>query len=350
MWRVWWERRSLQFDTVMQSARGAYRYRDTWYVYLEADGVLGRGECGMLRGYSVDDVPDYEAQLDEACRWMTVHAKLPEGEWLRTYPSIRMGLEMAWLHWRAGGGAILFSSPFTDAQRPLTVQGLVSAGDEPTFWHQIQRAVRKGYSCVKVKIGLRPWEEEYAQLRALRSSYSSERLKVRLDVNGGWDVDTALNRLRALEPLEIDCVEQPLMPGRLADLAWLIQHTGVPIALDEELSHWAVHNTPEQLFERLHPHAIVIKPTGLGGFYQADRWREEADRHGIAWWVASTWESGWATFAIAQWAGMVDRGQCHGLGALNLFVDDYSAPLVMRGGKLYCAHGSAQTLKREGQA
>ncbi len=345
MWRVWWERKRLQFRTAKQSARGAYCYRDTWYVYVEADGVVGKGECGMLRGYSVDDVPDYEEQIDEACRWMAQHGTLPEdGPW-RSYPSIRMGLEMAWLHWRAGGTAVLFSSPFVEGKRSLSVQALIATGDEESFWHQIQSAVDKGYTCVKIKMGTRPWEEEYDQLRMLRSVYSADRLRLRLDVNGSWDLEAAMAHLRALEALDIDYIEQPLPPGRLLELDRLLQHSDVPIALDEELSYWTVRDSPERLFDHVLPHALVIKPTGLGGFRCADVWRREADKRGIAWWVASTWESGWGTFAIAQWTGLVDQGQCHGLGTVELYVDDYQPPLYIQEGQLYWDSAAAQSPK-----
>ncbi len=334
----------------MQSARGVYRYRETWYVYVESDGVVGKGECGMLRGYSVDDVPDYEEQIDKACRWVARHGRLPvDGQW-RSYPSIRMGLEMAWLHWRAGGGAILFASPFVEGKHALSVQALIATGDEESFWEQIQSAVAKGYICVKIKVGTRPWEEEYAQLRMLRSVYSADRLKLRLDANGSWDLEAAMERLRALEALDIDYIEQPLPPGRLLELHRLMQHTGVPIALDEELSYWAIRHAPHRLFDYICPQALVIKPTGLGGFRCAEVWTREADKRGIAWWVASTWESGWGTFAIAQWAGLFDQGQCHGLGTVGLYADDYQPPLSIQEGQLYCDCAAAQSPEELEQA
>jgi O-succinylbenzoate synthase len=33
--------------------------KETWFIVLEKDGKKGVGECGILRGLSVDDRPDY---------------------------------------------------------------------------------------------------------------------------------------------------------------------------------------------------------------------------------------------------------------------------------------------------
>jgi hypothetical protein len=40
---------------------------ETWFIVLEQDGKKGIGECGILRGLSIDDRPDYEEKLQWTC-------------------------------------------------------------------------------------------------------------------------------------------------------------------------------------------------------------------------------------------------------------------------------------------
>jgi hypothetical protein len=40
--------------------RGVMTEKETWFIVLEEEGKTGIGECGILRGLSIDDRPDYE--------------------------------------------------------------------------------------------------------------------------------------------------------------------------------------------------------------------------------------------------------------------------------------------------
>jgi O-succinylbenzoate synthase len=54
---------------------------------------------------------------------------------------------------------------------------------------------------------------------------------LRVDVNGAWDVDTAVDMIRLLERYDLELVEQPV--ATLDDLARVRRRVGVPIAADE---------------------------------------------------------------------------------------------------------------------
>ena len=59
----------LNFIEPGGTSRGVLRTKETWYLILEQDGKKGIGECGLLRGLSFDDRPDYEAKL----QWLCAH-------------------------------------------------------------------------------------------------------------------------------------------------------------------------------------------------------------------------------------------------------------------------------------
>ena len=86
----------LNFKRPSGTSRGILRTKETWFILLEEAGKFGIGECGLLRGLSVDDRPDYEEKLAWTCAnihlgFEVLYAALTE------FPSIQMGLECALL-------------------------------------------------------------------------------------------------------------------------------------------------------------------------------------------------------------------------------------------------------------
>jgi L-alanine-DL-glutamate epimerase-like enolase superfamily enzyme len=57
---------------------------------------------------------------------------------------------------------------------------------------------------------------------------------LRVDANGGWDPDEAVDRIRALEGLGIELVEQPIPPGNPEQLRRIRSRVRVPLFADED--------------------------------------------------------------------------------------------------------------------
>ena len=53
----------LHFKVPSGTSRGILKTKETWFLHLEKDGSFGIGECGLFRGLSIDDRPDYENKL-----------------------------------------------------------------------------------------------------------------------------------------------------------------------------------------------------------------------------------------------------------------------------------------------
>ena len=62
---------NLQFKRPSGTSRGVMTEKETWFIVIENDGKKGIGECGILRGLSVDDRIDYEEKLQWTCD--TIH-------------------------------------------------------------------------------------------------------------------------------------------------------------------------------------------------------------------------------------------------------------------------------------
>ena len=105
-------RYDLQFKQAAGTSRGVLHSKESWFIVLEHDGKKGIGECGILRGLSYDDRPDYEAKL----QWTCTNIYLGEAQlWeeLREFPSIQFGVEMAFRSLKSENPFVLFPSSFT---------------------------------------------------------------------------------------------------------------------------------------------------------------------------------------------------------------------------------------------
>ncbi|MFM7061187.1 MAG: enolase C-terminal domain-like protein [Actinomycetes bacterium] len=150
---------------------------------LLVEGPAGWGECSPLAGYPCDPARARAAAL-----------------------------EAATLGWPAPRRTVVPVNAFLAADAPI----------EP--------AALAGFPAIKVKVGRAAPDVDVRRLRALRDAVGPGPA-IRIDANGAWDVPTAIEVLRAVEPLHLEFVEQPVTS--IDDLAEVRRRTAVPIAADE---------------------------------------------------------------------------------------------------------------------
>jgi o-succinylbenzoate synthase len=324
----------LDFKRPSGTSRGILKYKETWFIILEADGKFGVGECGLLRGLSVDDVADYEDRLHWACEHIHLGAALLWQK-LAAYPSIQFGVEQAFLSLRSHDPFELFSSDFTQGEAPITINGLIWMGDKEFMLDQIREKLANGFNCIKMKIGAVDFETELALLKAIRQKYGAADVELRVDANGAFEPEEALAKLKALAEYDLHSIEQPIKQGQIIEMAKLCSTTPLPIALDEELIgiHDVTHK--EQLLLTIQPHFIILKPSLVGGFKGCKEWIKLAKKHGIGWWITSALESNIGLNAIAQFTFGLGNSMPQGLGTGALYTNNFECPLLVENGKLY---------------
>ncbi len=324
----------LDFKIPAGTSRGVLTQKETWFLVLERDGKKGIGECGLLRGLSSDDRPDYEAKLQWVCENIAMGE---QALWqaLMEFPSIQFGVEMAFASLESGHPFELFPSEFTKGRSSIPINGLVWMGDESFMKQQIEQKIADGFTCIKLKIGAIDFEKELDLLRFIRTHFSKEQMEIRVDANGAFTFENALDKLNQLSGLDIHSIEQPLKKGQPDKMAKLCNATPLPIALDEELI--GVFNTAQKqmLLETIRPQYLIFKPSFIGGFRGTRQWIDLAGQYGIKWWVTSALESNIGLNAIAQFTHTLGNPMPQGLGTGGLYTNNFDSPLVVRDGALH---------------
>jgi O-succinylbenzoate synthase len=197
----------------------------------------------------------------------------------------------------------------------------------PETAHAIVRA--SGCRTAKVKVaepGQTP-ADDLARVEAVRDALGPAGA-IRVDANAAWDVDTAVARIKELDRVELEYVEQPC--ATLADLVALRRRIDVRLAADEVVRRAA---DPLGVDLREACDVVVLKVQPLGGVRAALR---VAEAHGLPCVVSSALETSVGIAAgVALAAALPELPFACGLATVALFTADVtSTPLLPVDGAL----------------
>ncbi|OCB76152.1 o-succinylbenzoate synthase [Flavobacterium crassostreae] len=324
----------LNFKQPSGTSRGVLVQKETWFIQLQKDGKRAIGECGLLRGLSIDDRPDYEAKLAWTCQNIHLGEKAL-WEALIEFPSIQFGVEMAFRSWSSNTPFLLFPSAFSQGTQSIAINGLVWMGDTQFMKQQIQQKLADGFRCIKLKIGALDFDKELELIAFIRENFTANQIEIRVDANGAFDTSDALSKLEQLSGLELHSIEQPIAKNHTDTMAELCKNTPLPIALDEELIGVFTIQDKEALLLKIKPQYLILKPSFVGGFRGTQEWITLAEKHQIGWWITSALESNIGLNAIAQWTFLKQNLLPQGLGTGALYTNNLDSPLVVSNGQLW---------------
>jgi o-succinylbenzoate synthase len=327
---------ALRFKKPAGTSRGYLYRQDNYFIRLarrDNPTCFGLGECGPLAGLSLDDRPDLERRLARICDDIN-RGRSPDDFDLADFPALAFGLEMARLDLQNGGQRILFETPFSRGEVSLPIHGLIWMAGREGLLKQVHQKVEAGFRCLKLKVGALDFEAECAVLNFIREAYPPDQIEIRLDANGAFKPDEALDKLNRLAQYQLHSIEQPVKPGQWPTLTGLCAKSPIPIALDEELIGLQTAADRQMLLETVKPRYLVLKPTLIGGFAAAECWIKEAEALGMGWWVNSALESNVGLNAIAQWTASLKPTMVQGLGTGGLYTNNIPSPIRLGGAAL----------------
>jgi o-succinylbenzoate synthase len=331
------QKHTLQFKIPGGTSRGVLKMKDSWFVFIWDENrpeIKGIGECSIIRGLSTDPWREFESILERLCADINnFDYWLKDG--LILFPAIRFGLETALKDLENGGKHLLFPSGFTDGKQAIPINGLIWMGEPDFMRKQIGEKIENGFRCIKLKIGAINFEEELGLLKSIRNEFNEEELELRVDANGGFTPDEALEKLHRLAELKIHSIEQPIRQNQWEEMARLCETTPILIALDEELIGIRSEEELQKMLTTIHPQYIILKPSLLGGLEQSEMFIREAEKQRIGWWVTSALESNIGLNAIAQWTATLNNPLPQGLGTGQLFTNNLPSPLHIENAHLY---------------
>ena len=316
-----------------RTSRDVLYDKPSWYLVIKDQNRIGVGECSIIPGLSLDRVNDIETKLDYICREISSGNKLDIEEF-NDYPAIKFALETALIDFNFSESPFKINdSNFSNFKDKIKINGLVWMGDIKYMRSQIIEKVNRGFSCIKIKVGALKFESELQLIKEIRRDFNHKDLEIRLDANGAFKINEALEKLERLNEFSIHSIEQPIKKNHWQEMAKLCELSPIPIALDEELI--GINLSKAELLDTIKPDYLILKPSLLGGFTECDNWISSAKENGIKWWATSALEGNVGLNAIAQWVYTKNSKLRQGLGTGMLFKNNVNSPLEISADSIY---------------
>ena len=316
--------RILQFNKPAKTSRDVLTERDSWILQLvDSDGiVLGEGEVAPLWGLSKETKEEVLSELDRITK---IENSI---EVSSSVSSVQCAIDAA----IAGFHSNQIDFPFIlkNELSAISINGLIWMNDIEEMRMEARRKFDEGSRCIKLKIGALNFAEELNLIQEIRSWGNEDELTIRVDANGAFREEEALEKLKQLSEFSLHSIEQPIKAGQLENMFKLCAESPVPIAFDEEL----IESNPEDFESFLDlgkPAYLVVKPSLHGGYTAAENWKAWADKHGIGFWVTSSLESNVGLNHLANWVCKMKLEGVQGLGTGSLFSNNSEAKWKVEG-------------------
>lgn len=332
-----YSKRTLIFKQPAGTSRGTLTKKDVFFLILnETENPSGKGigEIAPIPGLSPDAVPGLEDKIGKLVKKVNHKEEIWESEFTG-FPAVKFGYETALTGLNSKSPVLLFPSEFTRGKTGIPINGLIWMGNKEFMLQQVSEKIAAGFTCLKLKIGAIDFESELDILRSIRERFPASQLEIRVDANGAFSPENAMQKLEQLAKFDLHSIEQPIKQGQFSEMKRLCENSPVPVALDEELIGISIKKEGKKLLDSICPRYIILKPTLLGGVKAAEEWISLAKDRGIGWWITSALESNIGLNAIAQWTATLDSSNFQGLGTGGLFTNNVESPLVVSDGKLF---------------
>jgi o-succinylbenzoate synthase len=316
--------RILQFNKPAKTSRDVLFTRDSWILQLvDSDAsVLGEGEVAPLWGLSKETKEEVLSELDRITK---IENSI---EVSSSVSSVQCAIDAS----LSGFHSKQIDFPFLpkNGLSAISINGLIWMDDVESMLSEARRKFKEGSRCIKLKIGALNFSDELNLIREIRSWGNEEELTIRVDANGAFTLEDALDKLNQLSEFNLHSIEQPIEAGPLENMFKLCAELPVPIAFDEEM----IGSNPEDFQPFLSlgkPAYLVVKPSLHGGYIAAEKWKAWADKHGIGFWITSSLESNVGLNHLANWVCKMKLEGVQGLGTGSLFNNNSEAKWKVEG-------------------
>jgi len=291
-------------------ARSSHKFYPEIFVYLEQDGLIGRGEASPSERYGESAeliLNTIENGID-----LPSHIESPElFEKNVLYQcgglkALEVAFSMAYLDWWTQSQNMAMKDYFgvNENVGPLT-SFTIAIGNMDLIAQKVEEA--DPYKILKVKLGT-DYDKEI--IHSIRKETDKV---IRVDANEGWDLETGVEMCSWLAEKNVEFVEQPLPAEKVHDTAELKKKSPLPLIADENCLY------PENIPEIAHAFdGINIKLMKCGSMLKAKEMIDLARERDLQIMLGCMVESSIGITAATHLSPLVDYVDLDG----NLLIDN----------------------------
>jgi L-alanine-DL-glutamate epimerase-like enolase superfamily enzyme len=339
----------VPFRRPFATATGMWLHREAWILFVAGpDGRIGAGEA-VLEPDATEVEETLLARLVREAADRARSGDVPDPEELELLGTpgraFRAALDAARFDLLPAGEAGPAAAGGVQAAPGVPVNGTIGFGGPAAGAQAALQAIEAGFTTLKLKAGAeRETLDLVARVRAIRAAVGAD-VRLRLDVNGAWDLPTAEERLEAVARFGIEYVEQPLPADDGAGAAELRRRVEVPVAADEAAASLVA---VRRLLAEGAADVLVVKPARVGGPLAVAEIAEAAAVRGVPVVLSTLFETGVGIASALVAAARLPRvvaarfpaPLAHGLATAGLLEHDLlDEPLVIDSGHMHAPGG-----------
>lgn len=289
-------------------SRGTSAVSTNLFVEVEQDGVVGLGEFAPGTGWDPSLTVQFQEEIRQLfasdVRGMSIHALWQRGRDMGLHPGALAAADIA-----------MWDLLSNQAQMPLYRMLGLGKPIEPTsvtVGINPPEVVRERVHTVldmteakklKVKLGSPDGlEADKAIYEAARAGAKRFGVSLRVDANGGWEPDGAVEMDRWLAERGCEYIEQPLAAGREHEMPYVFSHRKLPVFLDESCQ---MSQDVPKIADRCD--GVNLKLMKTGGLTEALRLVGTARAHGLKTMIGCMGDSSIAIAAGAAIGSLFDH-------------------------------------------
>ena len=312
-------------------SRSSHDHYDIVYIYLEHDGIIGRGEAAPSGRYDeftddITEILDKGINLPQEIDDPEVFSKHIFNQ-CNGIKSLEVAFSMAILDlWCQQNSYPLYEYLNADPMQAPHTSYTISIGDIDLISEKVNEGAP--YSILKVKLGMGV-DKDKEIMRAIR--LETDKI-IRVDANEGWDLETGIEMCQWLSEKGVEFVDQPFKSTNLKDTAELRKKSPLPLIADENSLQSGDIPGIEGIFD-----GINIKLMKCGSLFEALRMIKMARDRDMKIMLGCMIESSIGITAAAHLSPLVDYADLDG----NLLInnDPYEG-VAVEDGKLILPEGN----------
>ncbi len=193
-------------------------------------------------------------------------------------------------------------------QSKIKINALLSIGEVKETIKKADDFIDKGFDTIKIKIGRNSFENDLEIIKRIKEKYA-DRINLRLDANGIWDCNEAIDKLQQLTEFCIEFIEQPVeLKDELINLAAVWE---TPIAPDESIE---TYEDAIEFIESGYFDFIVLKPSIRMGIFDTIKIIKFAEEKNVNVIITSAFETAIGRSVLLYLASLTKHKFAHGLG------------------------------------
>ena len=309
-------------------SRNSSQFKDNVFVSLERDGITGLGEAapnvryGEFAELTMKKIKEVQ-DIFETLEWTDYQGiKKILDERIIDQSCAKAALDIALLDWNSKVKNLPLHT-FLRLQFKNIPLTSFSIGIDSIEMIRLKIEEAGDFPILKIKLGIKGEELIMESIRKITDK------PVRIDANEGWkSKEEALEKIKWLEKLNVELVEQPMPATMIEETAWLKKNSNLPIIADEAVKTAADIPNIQQAYD-----GINIKLMKSGGIQEALKMIQIAKSHNLKIMLGCMIESSLAISAAAQLGPLADWLDLDG----NLLIDNdpYRGVIVNKGQLTY---------------